>query len=141
MSNSVRRLYEFEGFRLNPSERLLAHNGAPIPLAPKAFDVLVVLVSNSGRLLTKDELMRAVWSDAVVEENNLDKTISALRKALNGSDAERKLIETVRGYGYRFIAPVNEIVADQNNGALRVIAADQRNLAGHSVIPQSPQSP
>ena len=141
MSNSPRRLYEFEGFRLNPTERLLAHNGALVSLAPKAFEMLVVLVSNSGRLLTKDELMRAVWADAVVEENNLDKTISALRKALGESSAERKLIETVRGHGYRFNATVTEIVADQNNGAPPVIAAEQRDLAVLSIIPPLPQPP
>jgi Tol biopolymer transport system component/DNA-binding winged helix-turn-helix (wHTH) protein len=113
MSNSARRLYEFEGFRLDPAERLLVRAGAPVPLAPKAFEMLVVLVGNSGRLLTKDELLRAVWADAVVEENNLDKNISALRKALGESNAERKLIETVRGHGYRFNATVTELAAPE----------------------------
>src|SRR5262249_4331295 len=138
---SARRLYEFEGFRLNPAERLLTHHGAPVPLAPKAFEMLVVLVSNSGRLLTKDELMRAVWADAVVEENNLDKTISALRKALGENGAERKLIETVRGHGYRFNAAVTEIVADQNSGALRMIATEPRDPAVLSIIPPLPTLP
>jgi len=72
--------------------------------------MLVVLVSQSGRLLTKEELLAAVWGDAVVEENNLDKNISALRKALGERGAERKLIETVRGHGYRFNALVTERV-------------------------------
>ncbi|MDQ3013134.1 MAG: winged helix-turn-helix domain-containing protein, partial [Acidobacteriota bacterium] len=85
MSNSARRLYEFDSFRLDPAERLLVRDGAPVPIAPKAFEMLIVLVSNSGRLLTKDELMRAVWTNTVVEENNLDKTISELRKALGES--------------------------------------------------------
>jgi DNA-binding winged helix-turn-helix (wHTH) protein len=141
MSSSPRCLYEFEGFRLNPAERLLAHNGAPVPLAPKAFEMLVVLVSNSGRLLTKDELMSAVWADAVVEENNLDKTYSALRKTLGEYGAERKLIETVRGHGYRFNATVTEIVAYQNNGAPRVIAAEQRDPPILSVLSQLPPLP
>jgi len=134
-------LYEFEGFRLNPAERLLAHNGAPVPLAPKAFEMLVVLVSNSGRLLTKDELMSAVWTDAVVEENNLDKTISALRKTFGEYGAERKLIETVRGHGYRFNATVTEIIAYQNNGAPQVIVAEQRDPSILSIISQPPPSP
>lgn len=117
MSNTGRRLYEFNGFRLDPAERLLMRDGIPVPLAPKAFEMLVALVSNSGRLLTKDELMRAVWADVVVEENNLDKNISALRKALGERGVEHKFIETVRGHGYRFNAAVTEIVAGQHNGA------------------------
>jgi DNA-binding winged helix-turn-helix (wHTH) protein len=125
MSNSNRRLYEFEDFRLDPAERLLVRAGAPVPLAPKAFEMLVVLVSNSGRLLTKDELLRAIWADVVVEENNLDKHISALRKALGESSAEPKFIETVRGHGYRFNALVNEIVAAPNNGTAQVVIEAQ----------------
>jgi Tol biopolymer transport system component/DNA-binding winged helix-turn-helix (wHTH) protein len=134
MSNSVRPLYEFEGFRLNPAERLLARYGTLVPLAPKAFEMLVVLVSNSGRLLTKDELMQAVWPDTVVEENNLDKTISALRKALDWNDSECKLIETVRGHGYRFIAPVTEIVEVQLQ-----VASEQHKPAVRSISPPLPQ--
>ncbi|MBS1787535.1 MAG: PD40 domain-containing protein [Acidobacteria bacterium] len=117
MSSSIKRLYEFDGFRLDPAERLLVRDGRPVPLTPKAFEMLVVLASNSGRLLTKDELMRTVWADAVVEENNLDKNISALRKALGENGAGRKFIETVRGHGYRFNAVVTEIAAGQQNGA------------------------
>jgi len=131
MSTSARCLYEFDGFQLDPAERLLVRNGTPVPLAPKAFEMLVVLVSNSGHLLTKDELMRAVWADAVVEENNLDKNISALRKALGESSAERKMIETVRGHGYRFSANVTEIVASQRNGASQV-----KPTGDHLIIPQ-----
>ena len=73
--------------------------------------MLVVLVSNQGRLLTKDELMRAVWADAIVEVNNLDKNIYVLRKALAEDETGHKLIETVRGHGYRFTAPVTELEA------------------------------
>lgn len=91
MSAANRRLYEFNGFRLDPEERLLLHAGTPVALAPKTFETLVVLVQNSGRLLSKDELLQTVWADAVVEENNLTKTISALRKALGETDAEHKL--------------------------------------------------
>jgi len=120
MSASIRRLYEFNGFRLDAAERLLLREGTPVALAPKAFEMLVVLVTNSGRLLSKDELMQAVWADTVVEENNLDKTISALRKALSENETVNKLIETVRGHGYRFTAPVTEIAAEQNEIALGV---------------------
>src|SRR5262245_5917718 len=113
MSASVRRVYEFNGFRLDPAERLLLHAGTPVALPPKAFEMLVALVSNHGRLLTKDELMRAVWADAIVELNNLDKNIYVLRKALAEDETGHKLIETVRGHGYRFTASVTELEAMQ----------------------------
>lgn len=129
MSHSVRLLYEFEGFRLNPSERLLLRHGVVVPLSARSFDLLLVLVRNSARLLSKRELMETVWADAVVEDNNLDKTISALRKALGEESAERKLIETVRGHGYRFNAPVIEIVADQSEGAIGIVPADPQATA------------
>ncbi|HEX4949325.1 MAG TPA: winged helix-turn-helix domain-containing protein [Blastocatellia bacterium] len=109
MSASIKCVYEFNGFRLDPAERLLLHAGTPMALPPKAFDLLVVLVSNQGRLLTKDELMRAVWADAIVELNNLDKNIYVLRKALSEDETGRKFIETVRGHGYRFTATVTEL--------------------------------
>ncbi len=123
MSTSARCLYEFDGFRLDPAERLLLRDGVPIPLTPKAFEVLVVLVSQSGRLLTKDELMSAVWPEAVVEENNLDKHISVLRKLLGRHGAERKIIETVRGQGYRFRAAVQEIESEPVKRTTRATVA------------------
>lgn len=132
MSAAIRCLYEFDGFRLDPAERLLLHAGTPVALAPKAFEMLVVLVTNSGRLLSKDELMQAVWADTVVEENNLDKTISALRKALSENETVNKLIETVRGHGYRFTAPVTKIEAEQNEIALGVAVNDYTQSPHHT---------
>ncbi len=99
--------------------------GQPVPLTPKAFEMLVVLISQSGSLLTKEELLRAVWADTVVEENNLDKNISALRKALGDRGSERRLIETVRGLGYRFNPQVTEIVFSPNETAAPVSAEVQ----------------
>ena len=81
-------------------------DGRPLVLTPKAFDLLAYMATNPGRLLTKDELMRAIWPDAVVEESNLAYTVFAIRKALGrGSDGGR-YIENVPKRGYRFIAPV-----------------------------------
>src|SRR4029453_6710705 len=74
------------------------------PLTLKAFDLLQVLVENQGHLLQKDELLRRVWADAVVEENNLTVTISALRKALDEGPTDGHYIETVPRRGYRFVA-------------------------------------
>src|ERR1700747_1459115 len=99
-------LYEFGPFRLAPAERKLSRNNEPLALAPKAFDTLLVLVRNSGHLLEKDELIRALWPDSFVEEGNLTNNISLLRKAL-GDDPP--CIETVAKRGYRFIGAVRQL--------------------------------
>lgn len=109
MSKQIKHFYEFGNFRLDPMERQLRRDEAVVPLSPKAFEMLVVLVRNGGHLLSKEELMRAVWVDTVVEDNNLDKTISALRKTLGENSATGKYIETVRGRGYRFAPQVREV--------------------------------
>jgi len=109
MSVSTKHLYEFGVFRLDTRERLLLRNGARVKLERKVFETLVVLVQHSGRLVHKDEFMNQVWPDAVVEENNLEKSISVLRKVLGENGADAKYIETVRGLGYRFAADVQEL--------------------------------
>src|SRR5919201_1456671 len=98
--------FEFGGFVLVPNERLLLHAGEPIPLIPKAFDLLVVLVRRSGHLVTKDELFAEVWPNTFVQETNLSVNMSAVRKALARTDNANEFIETVPGRGYRFVAPV-----------------------------------
>lgn len=98
--------YRFGSFRLDPQERLLHRDGEPVALTPKAFDTLVVLVERHGRLITKDDLLREVWPDVVVEENNLAQHISMLRRALGQSEGSAPFIETVPKRGYRFVAPV-----------------------------------
>jgi DNA-binding winged helix-turn-helix (wHTH) protein/TolB-like protein len=96
--------YAFGPFLLDTGERRLLRDGKVVPLTLKAFDLLQVLVENQGHLLHKDELLRRVWPDAVVEENNLTVTISALRKALDEGPGDRQYIETVPRRGYRFVA-------------------------------------
>lgn len=105
-------IYEFGPFRLEPTEQRLARGGQQVSLAPKAFDLLVYLVENHGRLITKDEVMRAIWPGSFVEEANLTVSISALRKTL-GTNSELQYIETVPKKGYRFIAPVKEIKSQE----------------------------
>ena len=110
MVKSDKYLYEFGPFRLDVSERLLLRrDGVRVPLTEKAFDTLVALVSRGGRLASKEELMAEVWPDAFVEENNLDKSISAIRQALGEKPSAPEYVETVRGRGYRFVARVNEV--------------------------------
>ena len=79
-----------------------------MPLAPKAFDLLLVLVANSGRVLSKEELMKLVWPDSFVEEANLSHHVYTLRKAL-GEDGDGRYIETIARRGYRFVAGVAEV--------------------------------
>lgn len=95
--------YAFGPFVLKPGEYELVRNGQPVPLTPKTFELLVVLVENRGRLLEKEELIRTVWHDAFVEEGNLCVTVSLLRKAFG---EEHGYIQTVSKHGYRFVAEV-----------------------------------
>ena len=111
MSSLTSSLYEFDEFRLYPQNRVLRRGGAAVSLTPKAFDVLLLLIQNAGRIVTKDELMKAVWPDSFVEESNLTQTIFMVRKALDET-ADRRYILTVQGQGYRFLVPVRE--ADRN---------------------------
>ena len=107
MSSLTSNLYEFDEFRLDPQNRVLRRGGTAVPLTPKAFDVLLLLIQNAGRIVTKDELMKAVWPDSFVEESNLTQTIFMVRKALDET-ADRRYILTVQGQGYRFLVPVTE---------------------------------
>ena len=110
-------VYEFGPFRLDPTEGLLLRDGTPVPLMPKTFEVLRVLVENRGRLLQKDELMKLVWPESFVEEGNLSHHVFTLRKAL-GEDKGSAYIETVPKRGYRFIAPVREVGRTLGLGAM-----------------------
>src|SRR5215813_5325081 len=101
--------YQFGPFLFEAAEHRLVRDGAEIALQLKAFETLCILLENSGRLLTKEELLRQVWPDTVVEENNLNKVISFLRKALGESTKGECYIETVPRVGYRFVAPVTQI--------------------------------
>jgi pimeloyl-ACP methyl ester carboxylesterase/DNA-binding winged helix-turn-helix (wHTH) protein len=107
-SRQARRFYAFGTFRLDAGERVLFDERGVVPLTPKAFDTLLALVENSGHVIGKEELMRKVWPDSFVEENNLAQNISMLRKALDEEGGGQKYIETVPKRGYRFAAEVRE---------------------------------
>ena len=104
--------WAFEGFKVLPDMRLLLSDGTPVPLPSKAFDTLVFLIANRDRVVTKDELLRSVWPDVVVEEGNLTQQIFLLRKALGESAQQPRHIVTVPGHGYRFTARVTSIADD-----------------------------
>lgn len=112
------KIYRFGRFSADADERLLFDGTATIPLAPKAFDTLLLLIQNPGHVLSKQEIMESVWKDSFVEENNLAQNISILRKAL-GEGSGAKFIETVSKRGYRFIAPV-EILGEENESSVTV---------------------
>ena len=106
MSKERQQFYEFGDFRFYPDERLLSRDGQAVTLTPKCFDILQVLVEHNGYLVEKEELMKAVWPDAFVEEGNLTQSISLLRRALGDNPDGPHYIETIPRYGYRFVAPV-----------------------------------
>jgi TolB-like protein/DNA-binding winged helix-turn-helix (wHTH) protein len=116
MDKAVRQVYEFGPFILDPGERLLRHGSARMNLPPRAFDTLLVLVENSGRLLEKDALMRTVWRDTVVEENNLTQVVYLVRKALRDGEDGARYIETVPKRGYRFVGEVREFEPSNGHG-------------------------
>src|ERR1700723_1567921 len=96
-------MVEFGRFRLDAHRRELLADGLAVPIGSRAFDILIALVEAGGRLVTKDELLRSVWSGTVVEEHNLQFQISTLRKALG---PDRNFIKTISGRGYTFIADI-----------------------------------
>ena len=106
MSGSEPHSYDFGDFCI-AAGKLLLRNGDPVPLTPKVFDTLLHLVQHNGQLLEKEALMRAVWPDTAVEENNLNQNISTLRRALGEARGEHRYIVTIPGKGYRFIAEVS----------------------------------
>ena len=147
MSTETRHFYEFGPFRLDPAERLLLRDGEPVRLKPKDFEMLVVLVERSGRLVEKDELMRRLWPDSFVAEANLTNSVYTLRKALGGG---QEYIETVPKHGYRFVAEVRslpdargEVLVVEKHTLTRTVteeevgAADEPAVAAASLAPKT----
>jgi Tol biopolymer transport system component/DNA-binding winged helix-turn-helix (wHTH) protein len=112
MLKETKQLYEFGPFRLDVDERLLMRDGRMTPLPPKVFDTLLVLVENSGRVVSKDELMQSLWPDTFVEESNLTQNISQLRRALGDGASDAQYIETIPKRGYRFVAGVQSLAVN-----------------------------
>lgn len=100
------QIYQFDEFQLDSVNRELRRGGESVPLPAKAFDLLLMLVENNGRLVEKDEIFARVWHDQIVEESNLTVHISAIRKALGETKNKPRFINTVSGYGYRFSGEV-----------------------------------
>jgi DNA-binding winged helix-turn-helix (wHTH) protein len=116
---ATREVYQFREFTLDVGERRLSRGEVPVHLPPKAHDLLVMLIQQPGRLLTKDELLARIWPDAFVEEGILTVHVSAVRKALGDDTRPPTYIETVSGSGYRFIASVTPVLVDAKPDAAR----------------------
>jgi len=124
MSTEIKHLLEFGPFHIDPEQRLLLRGREPIPLSPKAFDLLLILAQRSGQVILKDELMTQLWPDTFVEESNLGQHVFQLRKALG----DPSYIATVPGRGYRFASRVRPVSVTENEDA--VVEAQPHAQAG-----------
>jgi DNA-binding winged helix-turn-helix (wHTH) protein/tetratricopeptide (TPR) repeat protein len=109
MSRTLKQIYEFGDFRLNPTEQLLQRQGRPIPLMPKVFETLVILVQSDGRLIDKEEFIEKLWPGVFVEDVALARNISELRRVLGNGNGGSQTIQTVPKRGYRFVVPVKVV--------------------------------
>ena len=134
MTEQSNHVFEFGPYRLDSGERLLLRGDEVVPLTPKAFEMLLVLVENSGHVLTKEELMKRVWPDTIVEEANLSHNIYKLREALGEGRSGEKYIKTVPRRGYRFVGNVTEL-RDED---LELVVAER--LQAHIVIEEEHDS-
>lgn len=149
MSEQSKPSYQFGSFRINPTKRLLFRAGKPLALPPKSFDTLLTLIEHHGEVVDKDCLMKTVWPETIVEENNLTQQISMLRRALGERVGEHRYVVTVPGRGYTFVADVCEVndaelgsIVQHNGefaliGAVNNVAEDQTSMPGMA----SKQSP
>lgn len=126
--------FEFGPFRLEPAKRRLLRAGEPLPLTPKAFDTLLLLVENRERVMEKDEVLRLVWPDTVVEESNLAQNIFTLRKALGDTPEGARFIATVPRRGYRFVAEVTPVSNGVDVPAPATVARKDRRFSGRVAV-------
>lgn len=123
-----KRVYRFGAYRLDREARLLLRGKEQVSIPPKAFDILLALVENGGRVLGKDELMQMVWPDTFVEPSNLSVNIFLLRKALGARPDGGQYIETVPRRGYRFSSPITEATGASNKAFAVLEGGDQRAI-------------
>ena len=109
MATEPRIVYEFGPFQMDPDKQILLRGDDPVPVTPKAFETLLVLVRRSRDVVSKEELLKEVWPNSFVEESNLSQNIFLLRKALGDTAEQRQYIVTLPGRGYRFAAPVRTV--------------------------------
>src|SRR6266550_1345334 len=137
MAEQTTDFYEFGRFRLKSDERVLLREEELVPLTPKAFDILLTLLENDGRIVRKDDLMKKVWPNTFVEEGNLTQNVSLLRKALGESANGPQFIETVPRRGYRFVSPVSRINGTDGEHLNNMTA---KQLLPHAPLPLSAET-
>jgi len=123
-------VYHFGAYSLDPSSRLLRRNAEVVPLTPKSYDVLLLLVENAGKVVEKEILLRRIWPDSFVEEGNLTYTISILRKTLDDGSTGISIISTVPKRGYQFAIPVESRERSQTVPPSPNLASAKAVLAG-----------
>ena len=148
-NSEPRASYEFGPFVLDTVQHALLKEGKPVDITPKTYDTLLVLVENSGRMLSKEELMQTLWPDSFVEESNLTQQVSMIRRALGESAREGHYIVTVPGRGYRFHAdvknPDENMERTSSNGGRQLViypsgqggrpqAAARTNMAAADIV-------
>src|ERR1035438_5197384 len=126
MSMNTGGIFQFGKFQVDALARTLRREEEIVTLNRRAFDVLLYLVQNPGRVLTRDELLKNAWPDTFVDENSLAQSISALRRALEEKPGDNSYIVTLPGRGYQFVAPV-QVVAPENGGTLLELARATRS--------------
>jgi DNA-binding winged helix-turn-helix (wHTH) protein len=132
-STNVHR-FTFDNFEVDPANRILLRDGEAVALNGKASDILLALVENPGRLLEKDELLETVWPGDFVEEGNLTRNVSFLRKALGDLDKQHKYIATVQGHGYRFVSVVAVKNGPPRPAGNSVVGLDQEAASEVSAV-------
>lgn len=132
MSVQEKHFYQFGPFCLDPVKRRLLRDGEAVRLTPKAFETLLALVQERGKTIEKDELLNKVWAGVAVEENNLNQSITALRKSLGDSRQDSRYIATIPGVGYRFVADVKEVNGSASESATAATATTEVTRPTHA---------
>src|SRR5580692_13102705 len=122
--HNAKMLYEFGPFRVDPDKETLVRGGEIVPLTPKTFQILLVLVRHNREVVTKDDLMKEVWPETFVEEANLSRNIFMLRKALGESPQDHRYILTVPGRGYRLAESVHLVPGQE----VDIVAANRSRV-------------
>src|SRR5262245_41386825 len=139
MAAHSRLIYEFDDFQVEPDQHKLLRRGQVIPLHGKAFEMLLVLIRNHGKLLTKDQLFQLVWPDQIVEESNLTVNMASIRRALGERASNPHYITTVSGRGYRFTADVHEFAGEaltiERESFARVVVEEEETESRTTIIP------
>src|SRR5215831_6348326 len=117
-----RSIYEFDDFRVDTGQFLLCRTGLSSPMTPTVFRILVLLLEHAGQVVTKEELVKHIWPDSFVEEGNLNRNVSTLRKALDEKPSDHRYIETIPKTGYRFVAPIRTINYQPPTGIARAVS-------------------